>query len=233
MEKEYNEKRINPPFWQHDSHVLKRLYYILQWITQKYFQKKEGMLIDYGCGSSPYKKLFLPIIDRYIAVDIDENKDADIIVEKNKTIPLKNESAKILLSTQVLEHVADVDFYLGESRRLLEKKGLLILSTHGIWPYHPYPSDYHRWTRKGLEKTLQNEGFKVLEVFPILGPFASVTQFTLILIAERLLNKGLIFGLILKIISLVGNGMILLEDKLFPATDLSDASLFVICAKKI
>lgn len=209
-----------------------RLYKDLEKLAKKYFLKQKGVLADYGCGSTPYKELFLPYVKRYIGIDIGRNKQADILVGENTKIPLKDGSIDIILSTQVLEHVDGADFYLYNARRLLIKGGLLLLSTHGLWPYHPYPTDHQRWTRKGLEKLLQNNGFKCLETISILGPFASVTQFTLLLVAERLMGKGTFAKILLTIFSLVGNSIILLEDRLFPPNEISDASLFVICAKK-
>lgn len=232
MDNKYNNKRIHPPLYQHDYHVLRQLYDTLEKLASTYLSPRKRVLVDYGCGSAPYKNLFLPYVNRYLGIDIGNNRQADILIAKNTKIPLKDKSVDVILSTQVLEHVDGVDFYLSETKRLLKREGLLLLSTHGVWPYHPYPEDFHRWTRKGLEKLLQNNGFKCLEIISILGPFATVTQFTLLLIAERLIGKGILAKILLTIFSLVGNGMIFLEDNLFPSNEVSDASLFVICAKK-
>lgn len=235
MDEKYNIKRIHPPIWQHDYHVLKRLYDLLFVLLKKYVSQKSGILLDYGCGSSPYKELFLPFIARYIGVDIGKNLQTDILIKENEPIPLKDSSVDIILSTQVLEHVGNVSFYLSECRRLLKKGGLLLLSTHGLWPYHPYPTDFHRWTKKGLVEEIEKFGLKCLENYSILGPFASVTQFTLLLIAERLIlaKRSFMRRLIMAFLSLVGNGIIFLEDKLFPPNENSDSSLYVVCAKKI
>lgn len=232
MVNEYNRKRIHPPFYQHDYHVLHRLYGTLEKIAKQYFPTPKGVLVDYGCGSTPYKELFLPYVNSYTGVDIGNNRQADILTAENTKIPLAGKSVDIILSTQVLEHVDKSNFYFAEARRLLKNSGLLLLSTHGVWPYHPYPTDYHRWTRSGLENALKEHGFKCLKIVSILGPFACITQFTLLLIAERLINKGFFSKILLSIFSLTGNSIIWLEDKLFPPTATSDASLYVICAKK-
>lgn len=232
MGSDYNQKRINPPPWQHDYHVLRRLYKTLVHFVDTYLKEKSYKILDYGCGTFPYKNLFLSHVSKYIGVDIGKNNDADILVKENETIPLADKSIDVIISTQVLEHVEKTDFYLSECKRLLKKGGVLILSTHGLWPYHPYPSDFYRWTRKGLESHIKKQGFDCLETVSVLGPFASITQFTLILISEKLQNRGLLCKLVLWIFSLTGNGIIWFEDKLFPPNNISDASLFVICAKK-
>lgn len=231
MERDYNNKRIHPPIYQHDYHVLTRLYLALANLAGKCFGNKR-IVLDYGCGSAPYKKLFDQKAEKYIQVDLPGNSKADIIIKENEQIPLKNSSIDVVLSTQVLEHVYETNFYLNECKRLLKRYGLLIISTHGIWPYHPFPTDYHRWTRKGLEKILINTGYDIISVVSILGPFAAVTQYTLLLIADRLIKRGLIGKILLLVFSIIGNGIIFIEDKLFPASNISDAAVYVICARK-
>lgn len=232
MEKEYNKKRVNPPIWQHDYHVLKRLYKTLQVIVDKYIDKKVDVILDYGCGSLPYKDLFLSCTNKYIGVDIGKNKKADILVKENQKIPLNDDSVNVVISTQVLEHVEEVSFYLRQCRRLLKKNGLLILSTHGIWPYHDYPDDFHRWTRPGLVREIESAGFKCLYVNSVLGPMASATQFELVLVSEKLQGKGSLIRLFLSILSLLTNILIFVEDKILPSNKNSDSSLYVICARK-
>lgn len=231
MDEKYNAKRINPPIWQHDYHVLKGLHKILKHLIAKYVNNNL-VVLDYGSGTSPYKDLFDGKSVKYIRADIDKTVRPDYILSENKNIPLKNGSIDVIISTQVLEHIKNPNFYLQECARLLGRGDLLLLSTHGIWPYHPYPEDFHRWTKTGLTSQIKDSGFKILEVNSILGPFAATSQFELLLIAQKLVEKGLLPQLLLKIISVIGNIYIYFEDKLSPATATSDSSLFVICAKK-
>src|SRR3989338_3410429 len=105
MVKDYNIKRINPPFWQHDFFVLKRLYEILKIISQKIPQK--SVIVDYGCGYAPYEMLFQQHQNRYLKIDIGKNKSADILINEKSRLPLKNGFADVVLSTQVLEHVSN------------------------------------------------------------------------------------------------------------------------------
>lgn len=224
-------KRITPPFWQHDYHVLTGLKNVLIKIT-KYLKTRDNILVDYGCGYHPYKGILTPFCKKYIGVDIVANPYTTYIVKEEQKLPLKDNAADIVLSTQVLEHVANVNFYLGECRRILKMNGLLILSTHGIWPYHPFPDDYHRWTKIGLSKQLLKSGFKINDIVPILGPFATSTQYELLLIAEKMQRFG-IFGRILMIpVCIIGNLYIGILNNLFPPTATSDASVYVLAARK-
>lgn len=233
MDEQYNLKRINPPVWQHDYHVLKRLFQVLTIISTGYVTADNVAILDYGCGSSPYRMLFQKSSSHYTRVDIDQNSGADILVKENEKIPLKDKSQDLILSTQVLEHIKNTDLYLQECSRLLGKGRLLILSTHGLWPYHPYPEDYNRYTRTGLEELIKKYGFKIIQTYALLGPFASVIQFEMLLIAERLMKIKILGKGLLILLSLAGNGLIWLEDKIIPPSKISDSSLYVICAKKI
>ena len=73
------------------------------------------------------------------------------------------------------DHVRDLDAYCAEIRRLLNDDGLLLLSTHGTWLYHPHPEDHRRWTRTGLISDLTDRGFVVEEVDALVGPLATTT----------------------------------------------------------
>jgi hypothetical protein len=58
----------------------------------------------------------------------------------------------------------------------LKRSGTLVLSTHGVWPYHPHPNDYWRWTRTGLARELEKAGFDVVTLHSVLGPETSALQ---------------------------------------------------------
>src|SRR3989344_807038 len=130
---DYNKKRLYPPLLQHDYNVLKRLLNIIRKFMEVIPEK--SIIADYGCGSSPYEELFKPKSSKYLKIDIGNNRSADIKIRENSKLPLKSGSVDVVLSTQVLEHVMNLPHYISESSRILKKKGILILSTHGIWPY--------------------------------------------------------------------------------------------------
>ena len=53
---------------------------------------------------------------------------------------------------------------------MLKPGGHAFATTHGIWPFHPYPVDLWRWTQQGLE-TLVSEtpGLTLRETVPHRG----------------------------------------------------------------
>ena len=111
-------------------------------IDQYVANSSADCLVDYGCGNMPYRPLFTRHVGKYLGSDLAGNEQAGVKIEPSGRLPLADESADIVLSSQVLEHVADPLLYLAESKRVLREDGLLVLSTHGVWRYHPDPVDY-------------------------------------------------------------------------------------------
>src|SRR5206468_4121171 len=81
-----------------------------------------------------------------------------------------------LLSTQTLEHVEDVHFYLNECRRLVRPDGALILTAPMQWRHHEVPYDYLRFTRYGVRHLLETHGFQVKSIVPCGGVYALLGQ---------------------------------------------------------
>lgn len=134
-----------------------------------------GLIVDLGCGSQPYRPLF-ERGHEYLGADLRENPAADLHIDAEGRVPLESGSVDVVLSTQVLEHVTDPQNYLEEAARLLKPGGRLLLSTHGVWRYHPDPTDYWRWTSAGLRRVVEAANFRVLEQRGLMGPLATATQ---------------------------------------------------------
>jgi SAM-dependent methyltransferase len=135
-----------------------------------------GTAVDYGCGDAPYRELALQKLDRYVGVDFPDNPRADLHLGPEGELPFAAATVKLVLSSQVLEHVPSPQKYLAEARRVLTHDGHLLLSTHGVWQYHPHPLDLRRWTRQGLIAELADAGFAVVSLASVLGPVAAAAQ---------------------------------------------------------
>lgn len=131
------------------------------------FNNKFDKVLDYGCGNKPYKELFTGVCNNYFGADLQGNNFAEIIINTDGTLPTENQTFDCVLSSQVLEHVENPLLYLAEAYRVLKEDGLIILSTHGYWQYHPDPNDFWRWTSAGLKKILVDAGFKIENIYSI------------------------------------------------------------------
>jgi SAM-dependent methyltransferase len=135
-------------------------------------------VLDVGCGTMPYRPIFTTLGANYLGADIDGAPD--ILIGSDGALPLADESVEFAVSFQVLEHVRDVPRYLASIRKVLKTGGSMFLSTHGVWPYHPHPTDYWRWTRDGLLLTLERGGFRIQSMSALCGPAAWVPMFPLL-----------------------------------------------------
>jgi SAM-dependent methyltransferase len=115
-------------------------------------------VLDYGSGGSPYRPLFNGCI--YHRADL-AGQDLDFQYGSDSRLPVGDGGYDLVLSTQVLEHVEDPVSYLRECHRILDRNGHLLLTTHGIFEDHGCPYDYWRWTTFGLQKLIENNGFKI------------------------------------------------------------------------
>ena len=167
----------------HPGWLNPRFYYLVQLrkqveiVVREYIAGKNiAQLADYGCGNTPYQPLVAPYIKEYIGIDLAENPRAAIHIDLAGKIAMADATVDAVLSTQVLEHVTDPLFYLSESKRILKPGGLLILTTHGYWMFHPDPTDYWRWTSAGLRKIITESGFEVVYFRGIIGRAAMGLQ---------------------------------------------------------
>lgn len=149
-----------------------------RWILEKAVPAAQGDLLDFGCGGQPYRANFESRISRYIGADVAaaSGVQPDIRLIPGQPVPMPDASVDTILSTQVLEHVSDVDSYIAECSRLLRSKGKLLISVPMQWRHHEVPHDYWRFTRYGLEDVLQRHGFIVESTTPCGGVFAMVGQ---------------------------------------------------------
>lgn len=169
-----SDDRLYPPRFHSRYVVLTRLRRALERAISEHIEPlpadRRELLVDMGCGGAPYRPLFASHVSKQLGVDLPENQSADLFFESGTgRVPLPDGSADIVFSTQVLEHVPSPEAYLAEARRIMKPEGLMILTTHGYWMYHPSPTDYWRWTAEGLKLLLDRSGWEVIDCRGILG----------------------------------------------------------------
>lgn len=161
--------RLYPPPYHSRYMLLVMLREELEKVVNSNSIREGKTILDYGCGDKPYEPLFAKRFKRYLGADLPGNKRADMVVGPSGELPVQDGTVDCVLSSQVLEHVKEPRSYLAEACRVLKKDGTLVLSTHGMWQYHPDPEDYWRWTAKGLELEIQRSGFQVMSLHSIMG----------------------------------------------------------------
>lgn len=208
------ESRNNPRIWDTDWLVLRPLAQLISEMVAKH-SPRDARMIDLGCGDMPYRAALESLGVRYTGADIDDG--GDLRIAPDGRVPLTAGSFDAVLSVQVLEHVRDLNAYFTEIRRLLGDNGILYLSTHGSWLYHPHPEDHRRWTRTGLVAELDAHGLTVEENIALVGPLATTTLIRMTGFAFFLRKIPLLGATAANALTIVMNLRALLEDKLTPA----------------
>ncbi len=135
-------------------------------------------VLDAGAGDAPYRSLFAHC--DYITSDWSQSphpgaRSADVIAPLG-SLPLPDGELDLVVSTQVLEHVADPLAVLLDFQRILRPAGELWLTAPFVWEMHEEPHDYFRYTSHALRSLLERSGFATLELEPMGGYFSTMAQ---------------------------------------------------------
>jgi len=109
----------------------------------------------------------------FLNVDAESFPGVDVVADV-QALPFATGSVAAIECDAVLEHVADPQRAVSEFLRVLRPGGFLHIVVPFCHPFHGYPSDYQRWTIKGLQKLVSSPGWEVLDVGVRTGPTATL-----------------------------------------------------------
>lgn len=122
-------------------------------------------------------------------LNLDKSVNPDIVHDLEHPLPVGDETYDHILLINVLEHIFEYDALLSEAKRVVKKGGSVIVAVPFLFPNHPSPKDYHRFTEESLRHKFVNIGLKDVQIISMGGGVFSAMY----LLIDRLLPKFLRF----------------------------------------
>jgi SAM-dependent methyltransferase len=162
-----SKERFNPSFL---SIFINPLYFARRGLYKGVSLNKRylnGKLLDFGCGNKPYKGLF--DVQEYIGLDIEEsghshkNEEIDVYYD-GKTIPFPDNHFDSIFSSEVFEHIFNLEEILTELHRVSKPGGHMLITLPFVWDEHETPYDFARYSSFGIVYLLKKSGFEVIAI---------------------------------------------------------------------
>ncbi len=141
---------------------------------------RNAAILDVGAGECKYGAL-LPD-RRYVATDLVFSSDRhdfsriDVISEASN-LPFRSGSFDAVLNMVVMEHVPDPIRVIQEMARILRPGGRLYALIPLVRPEHLQPYDFQRYTRFGITRLLERNGFAVDHIEPSNGALLTAVHY--------------------------------------------------------
>lgn len=125
-----------------------------------------GKLMDFGCGAKPYKSLFN--VNEYIGVDyngeghLHDTEEIEVYYD-GKKLPFPENTFDAIFTTEVFEHIFNLEEIIKELFRTLKPGGKILLTCPFSICEHEIPADFARYTSFGLKDLMERNGFKIIE----------------------------------------------------------------------
>lgn len=185
-------------------------------------------VLDAGAGEGQYREYFGR--QRYTGVDLGVGDTQwnytglDCIADLHR-LPFADATFDAFVSVVTLEHVTDPSQAIAEMARTARPGASLFLVVPHEWEVHQHPHDYWRFTRFGVERLLDTNGWQIIHLAPGGGYFR--------LLSRRLMN-GLQFlpGWLMPLAAVVVAPLAIVTGWLDPLDQQRDYTLGYICLAK-
>lgn len=163
-----------------------------------------GRLLDFGCGSKPYKDFFLNA-EEYVGMDVQneghshDDEDVDVFYD-GRNIPFPDNYFDSVFSSEVLEHVFELDATIKEIHRVLKPRGQALFTVPFVWDEHEQPNDFGRYTSFGVKYLFRKHCFQIVELRKTSHFVEVVTQLAALYIRENVYTRYFYLNIFLNIV---------------------------------
>lgn len=134
----------------------------------------DGSIVDIGGDvRSAYRTLLggdhtITTINNNAPAQPDINHDLEL------PLPVPDNTYDHALLINILEHIYEYRQLLAEAHRILRPGGSVVIMVPFMFPFHPSPDDFWRFTISTLERDIVKSGFRVEHIEPLgRGVFAA------------------------------------------------------------
>ncbi len=188
------DKNFNPTIF-HPAYIIRsRIYRGIK----KYAPELKGKVMDFGCGSKPYKSLVVNA-DEYIGVDYageghsHSNEQIDIYYD-GISLPFADNTFDAIITSEVFEHIFNLENILKELNRVLKPGGKILITCPFVWNEHEVPVDFGRYTSFGMRALLERNNFEILALDRSSHFIETLTQMWLTYWHNHIIPKTRPFG---------------------------------------
>jgi len=131
-------RRARPRLWHHDYLHLRPLAADLRHVLgdargDPRDVAEPWLILDLGCGASPYREFFPAVLDAYVRVDLDGGASPGVVA-RGESLPFAAATFDGILATQVLLLAEEPAAMVAEIRRVIRPGGRVWVTCHGAWP---------------------------------------------------------------------------------------------------
>jgi SAM-dependent methyltransferase len=133
---------------------------------QAHATELNGSLMDFGCGSKPYKSLFN--VKEYVGVDFENpghphlNEQIDVFYN-GRQLPFEDEHFDSVFSSEVFEHIFNLNEVLKEINRVMKPSAKILITCPFAICEHEIPNDFARYSSYAIKYIFEQNGFEVLK----------------------------------------------------------------------
>jgi SAM-dependent methyltransferase len=127
-----------------------------------------GSVLDLGGERGAEYLTHIQGVFSVTAVNIDSSAQPDIVLDLEQPLSMiEDASFDHVLLINVLEHIFDYRQLLAEATRILRPGGSVIIVVPFLFPIHPSPNDYWRFSNQTLEKECIRAGLSIKTLTPL------------------------------------------------------------------
>lgn len=143
-------------------------------------QNMFGRILDVGCEDGQLHKFI--INNDMFGIDIKPKKYTERVTKGSaENMPYSNSSFDTIIAGEVIEHLKKIDFFLKETKRVLKKNGIIIISTpnKNSWInllfHSSYVKSHHILFDMNFMESIINRYFKIEKIFCL--PYDNISSF--------------------------------------------------------